>query len=135
AQALAGCARHYTYISTISVYAYHPAAGVTEHSPVLDCPPDATGTVDSLGYGELKAGSERAAGAAFPGKCLIVRPGLIVGPHENVRWLTWWLERVARGGTVLAPGGPGKPGPVTRGRDPAALGGGKTTRGPPPIVQ
>jgi len=108
AQALADHARHYTYISTISVYANHPADGVTETSPVLDCPADATGTVDSLGYGEAKAGSERAVGVAFPGRSLIVRPGLIVGPHENVRWLTWWLERVARGGTILAPGEPGK---------------------------
>jgi 2'-hydroxyisoflavone reductase len=120
AQALADHARHYTYISTISVYANHPAEGVTESSPVLDCAADATGTVDSLGYGELKAGSERAVGAAFPDRSLIVRPGLIVGPHENVRWLTWWLERVARGGTVLAPGGPDKEVRMTDVRDLAA---------------
>ena len=120
AQALADHARHYTYISTISVYANHPAEGVTETSPVLDCPADATGTVDSLGYGEAKAGSERAVGVAFPGRSLIVRPGLIVGPHENVRWLTWWLERVARGGTILAPGGPGKRVRMTDVRDLAA---------------
>ena len=120
AQALADHARHYTYISTISVYANHPAEGVTEASPVLDCAADATGTVDSLGYGELKAGSERAVGAAFPDRSLIVRPGLIVGPHENVRWLTWWLERVARGGTVLAPAGPDKEVRMTDVRDLAA---------------
>ena len=120
AQALSGHARHYTYISTISVYANHPAEGVTEASPVLDCPADATGTVDSLGYGEAKAGSERAVGAAFPHRSLIVRPGLIVGPHENVRWLTWWLGRVARGGTILAPGGPDKRVRMTDVRDLAA---------------
>ena len=108
AQILSGRAGHCTYISTVSVYAEYPQEPTTEKSPVFECPADATGTVDSLGYGPLKAGSERAASAAFPGRCLIVRPGLIVGPHENVRWLTWWLDRVARGGTILSPGEPGK---------------------------
>jgi len=103
AQVLAGRARHYTYISTLSVYAGYPAEAATEDSPTLACPPDAVGTVADLGYGQLKAGCERAVSGMFPGRCLIVRPGLIVGPHENVRWTTWWLARLARGGTVLAP--------------------------------
>jgi 2'-hydroxyisoflavone reductase len=134
ARALAGHARHYTYISTISVYVNHPAQGVTEASPVLDCPAEATGSVASLGYSELKAGSERAVGAAFPGRSLIVRPGLIAGPHENVPWLTWWLERVARGGTVLAPGGPGKQVRMTDARDLAAWVVDNTRRGLPATV-
>jgi 2'-hydroxyisoflavone reductase len=134
AQALADHARHYTYMSTISVYANHPAEGVTEASPILDCPADATGTVDSLGYGEAKAGSERAVGVAFPGRSLIVRPGLIVGPHENVRWLTWWLGRIARGGTVLVPGGPGKQVRMTDVRDLAAWVVDNTRRGLPATV-
>jgi nucleoside-diphosphate-sugar epimerase len=120
ARILAGRTGHYTYISTLSVYAEYPRQPTTENSPVLDCPADATGTVDSLGYGQLKAGSERAVTAAFPGRCLIVRPGLIVGPHENVRWLSWWLQRLARGGTVLAPGGPDRPVRMTDVRDLAA---------------
>jgi 2'-hydroxyisoflavone reductase len=134
AQALADHARHYTYISTVSVYANQPAQGVTEASPVLDCPAGAIGSVDSLGYSELKAGSERAVGAAFPGRSLIVRPGLIVGPHENVPWLTWWLERVARGGTVLAPGGPDKQVQMTDVRDLAAWVVDNTRRGLPATV-
>jgi len=116
------------------VYAEYPQQPTTENSPVLDCPADATGTVDSLGYGPLKAGSERAAGAAFPGRCLIVRPGLIVGPHENVQWLSWWLQRLARGGTVLAPDRPGKPVRMTDVRDLAAWVVGNTRRGLPATV-
>jgi 2'-hydroxyisoflavone reductase len=134
AQVLSGRAGHYTYISTVSVYAEYPQQPATEKSPVLDCPADATGTVDSLGYGPLKAGSERAAAAAFPGRCLIVRPGLIVGPHENVQWLSWWLRRLARGGTVLAPDGPGKPVRMTDVRDLAAWVVDNTRRGLPATV-
>jgi 2'-hydroxyisoflavone reductase len=117
AQFLAGRVPHYTYISSISVYAEYPGEGVTEESPVLGCPADATGTVETLGYGELKAGAERAVAAAMQGRCLIVRPGLIVGPHENVGRLPWWLGRLARGGTIIAPGEPGRPVRMTDARD------------------
>lgn len=117
AQLLAGRARHYTYISTISVYDARPGEGVTEDSPVLDCPADATGTVESLGYGELKAGAERAVATAMSGRCLIVRPGLIAGPHEDAGRVPWWLARLARGGDVLAPGEPGQPLRMTDARD------------------
>jgi nucleoside-diphosphate-sugar epimerase len=120
ARLLAGQVGSYTYISTISVYSAWPAEGVSEGSPVLECPPDAEGTVESLGYGELKAGCERAVNEALPGRGLIVRPGLIVGPHEDVGRLPWWLTRFARGGPVLAPGEPDRPVRVTDVRDLAA---------------
>jgi 2'-hydroxyisoflavone reductase len=103
AQLLAGHVGHYTYVSTISVYRDQPHEPATEESAVLDCPSDASGTIETLGYGELKAGSERAVQEAMPGRNLIARPGLIIGPHENVGRLPWWLTRIARGGQVLAP--------------------------------
>ncbi len=34
---------------------------------------------------------------------LIIRPGLIVGPHDPTDRFTYWPVRVARGGDVLAP--------------------------------
>jgi len=134
AEILAPRVQHYTYISTISVYATRPGEGVTEDSPVLDCPADATGTVETLGYGELKAGAERAVAAALPGRGLIVRPGLIVGPHEDVGRLPWWLARMARGGTVLAPGEPGQPVRMTDARDLASWVVDNTRRGLPATI-
>jgi nucleoside-diphosphate-sugar epimerase len=35
---------------------------------------------------------------------LHARAGLILGPHENIGRLPWWLNRLARGGPTLAPG-------------------------------
>ena len=119
ARLLAGHAGHYTYVSTISVYRDQPREPATEESAVLDCPPDASGTVETLGYGELKAGCERAVQEAMPGRSLIARPGLIIGPHENVGRLPWWLTRIARGGQVLAPS-PGSQLRMTDARDLAA---------------
>ena len=134
AQLLAGHVGHYTYVSSISVYRDYPREPVTESSPVLDCAADATGTVETLGYGELKAGSERAVAAALPGRHLLVRPGLIVGPHENIGRLPWWLARLARGGTVIAPGEPGRPVWLTDARDLASWLVDNTRRGIPGTV-
>jgi nucleoside-diphosphate-sugar epimerase len=125
---------HYTYVSSLSVYADFGTTPVSEDSPVAECPPDADGTVETLGYAELKAGSERAVLAALPGHCLIARPGLLLGPHENVGRLPWWLARMARGGPVLAPGGPDRPLRATDARDLAAWLVDNTRRGIPGVM-
>ncbi|MGH3120258.1 MAG: NAD-dependent epimerase/dehydratase family protein, partial [Streptosporangiaceae bacterium] len=134
ARLLAPRVRHYTYVSTLSVYAGFGEVPVSEESPVLDGSPDADGSVEELGYGELKVGCERAVEEALPGRCLIARPGLLVGPHENVGRLPWWLIRIARGGTVLAPGRPDRPLHVTDARDLAAWLVDNTRRGIPGVV-
>src|SRR5438270_522367 len=58
-------------------------------------------------YGSGKAGCERAVTTTFgPERATILRPGVILGPHEYVGRLPWWLRRMERGGQVLAPGSP-----------------------------
>lgn len=39
----------------------------------------------------------------FGEQALIVRPGLIVGPHDPTDRFTYWVERIAKGGEVLIP--------------------------------
>ncbi|MBG0830780.1 NAD-dependent epimerase/dehydratase family protein [Planomonospora sp. ID67723] len=104
-RALNGRAATYAFISSISACSAWPATGPTdEDSPRFECAPDA-GPQDG-DYGVLKAGCERAVEQGFDGSALIIEPGLILGPHENVGRLPWWLTRTARGGKVLAPGDP-----------------------------
>ncbi|MFC8920864.1 NAD-dependent epimerase/dehydratase family protein [Streptomyces sp. NPDC057116] len=101
ARLLAGRAGHYVYVSSRSVYAWPPAAGLAEDGPLVDASPDATG----VPYAEAKRGGELAALDAFgEERVLLGRAGLIIGPWENVGRLPWWLNRIARGGPVLAPG-------------------------------
>ncbi|MEW9530228.1 NAD-dependent epimerase/dehydratase family protein [Microbispora sp. NPDC049125] len=108
ARTLSGHASHYTFISSISAYADRlETPGIDENSPTFECPPDAG--ADDGDYGELKAGCERAVEQYFDGGALVVQPGLIIGPHENVGRLPWWLTRIAAGGRVLAPGDPSRP--------------------------
>ena len=57
-------------------------------------------------YGGLKAMCEAVVNEAFGAKALVVRPGLIVGPHDPTDRFTYWPARIARGGRVLAPGRP-----------------------------
>jgi len=42
----------------------------------------------------------------FPGKTLIIRPGLIVGPGDESDRFTYWPVRIDRGGEILATGDP-----------------------------
>jgi 2'-hydroxyisoflavone reductase len=110
AQALYGRAAAYAFLSTVSVYPDWPQGAVSEASRIYDCVPDVTGTAEdeanwsAMQYGSYKAGCERAVTAGFEGQVLILRPGVILGPWENVGRLTWWLARIAAGGRVLAPG-------------------------------
>jgi 2'-hydroxyisoflavone reductase len=95
AGALADRVGHYGFVSSGSAYADWPATPVSEDSPTWDS--------DEAEYGPAKAACERAAEAAMPGRVLIARAGVIVGPHENIGRLPYWLRRMARGGEVLAP--------------------------------
>lgn len=99
---LAGRATTYAYVSGRTVYRFPAPAGADESAPLVDGSPE-DGEVD---YPQAKAGGELAALAAFRDRALLVRPGLILGPHENTGRLPWWLHRIARGGRVLAPGPP-----------------------------
>jgi nucleoside-diphosphate-sugar epimerase len=98
ARLLADRAGHYVFVSSINAHPDWPEQVVDETSP--------TWQTDDDDYGAQKAAAERAVEAAMPGRASAVRAGLIVGPHDNVFRLPWWIERVSRGGDVLAPGDP-----------------------------
>jgi 2'-hydroxyisoflavone reductase len=104
AELLATRVGHYTFVSSVSVYADFAE------------PPDESRAVGSMAdesledmgdefqyYGPLKALCEREVERAFPTGALIVRPGLIVGPHDPTDRFTYWPRRLARGGEILAP--------------------------------
>ncbi|WP_187645556.1 NAD-dependent epimerase/dehydratase family protein [Streptomyces sp. TRM49041] len=102
ARLLAGRAGRYVYVSSCSVYEWPLVAALREDKPVVEASPD---DGDDVPYARAKRGGELAAVEAFgPERTLMARAGLILGPWENVGRLPWWLNRIARGGPVLAPG-------------------------------
>jgi 2'-hydroxyisoflavone reductase len=106
AELLANAVDHYTFISSISVYPHFRSLGLDESAPVATLGDPTTEEITGETYGPLKALCEQAAEQALPGRTLIIRPGLIVGPHDTSDRFTYWARRVAQGGEVLAPAHP-----------------------------
>jgi 2'-hydroxyisoflavone reductase len=108
AQALADSAGHYLFISSVSVYGDFSEPR-DENSPLEELAedkPDDRLLEDYSNYGALKALCERAVSQTIPDRHAVVRPGLIVGPHDPTGRFTYWPHRIARGGEVLVPGPP-----------------------------
>jgi 2'-hydroxyisoflavone reductase len=124
AQVLKGNVERYVFVSTISVYA-DTSKGVDETAPLAkyDGSDPFKETLEAMKasgyktYGPLKALSEQEAEKWFPGKTLIVRPGLIVGPRDETDRFTYWPVRIDRGGEVLTPGTPNDPVQLIDARD------------------
>jgi 2'-hydroxyisoflavone reductase len=117
AQVLQGNVGRYVFISTISVYSDNSKPGMDETGPLAkyegaDAMKETRETLIASKfalYGPLKVRSEQEAEKWFPGKSLIIRPGLIVGPGDESDRFTYWPVRLDRGGEVMAPGAPSDP--------------------------
>ncbi len=120
ADCLRGRVGHYQLVSSISVYARFQAAGTAEDSPLQSLADPEVQVVTGETYGGLKALCEAEARSGFAGRCLISRPGLLVGPWDPTDRFTWWVRRIAAGGDVLAPGDPHGPVQIIDARDAAA---------------
>src|SRR5438552_8168928 len=115
-QTLNGNVERYVFISTISVYAdTSKAVDETAALAQYDGPDPYKETLEAMRasgyktYGPLKVLSEKETEKWFPGKTLIIRPGLIVGPGDETDRFTYWPVRIDRGGEVLAPGNSNDP--------------------------
>ncbi len=117
AQAVANLTDHYTFISSISVYADFSKADIDEDAPVATLSDERVEEVTNETYGALKALCEQDAEKAMPGRTLIIRPGLIVGPGDYTDRFTYWPHRVAQGGEMLTPGDPTQQTQFIDGRD------------------
>jgi 2'-hydroxyisoflavone reductase len=111
--ALTDAVEHYGFVSSGNAYVDWPREPIDEASPTW---------TEGEDYGAQKALGERALQELLPGRVALLRAGLIVGPHDNVWRLPWWVQRVARGGEVLAPGRPDRPLQLVDARDLAAFG-------------
>jgi 2'-hydroxyisoflavone reductase len=109
---LAERAARYVYVSSGP-----PPVDATEAAATVSASPDA----EDGDYPERKRGAELAIAATFGERALVARAGLILGPHEDVGRLPWWLNRIAAGGPVLAPGPPEMPLQYIDARDLAAF--------------
>jgi len=113
---------HHVFISSVSAYAEPAEPGADETTPLaeLDAPDLDALEMSGETYGGLKVACERAALAAYGHDAVtIVRPTYVVGPYDYTGRFPWWVDRLARGGTVLCPGPPEAPLQLIDARDQA----------------
>lgn len=94
--ALADRARHWTLVSSVSVYRRNDEPGADESAEMVE-PEDLTD------YAQAKVAAERAAASRLGERLLVVRPGLITGPGDLSDRFGYWMARLHRGGCVLTP--------------------------------
>jgi 2'-hydroxyisoflavone reductase len=97
---------HWTFVSTVSVYADNRTPGQRADTAPLQAAtaPEIEHSTEEI-YGAAKVACEQAVGEG----AFICRPGLIVGPEDPTGRFTYWPARLAQGGEVLAPGPPDDP--------------------------
>jgi 2'-hydroxyisoflavone reductase len=118
ADVLRDAAGTYVFISSASVYPLR-SEDKSETGPVLPLEDPTTEDIRA-NYGALKAACEDLLTGCFGERALIVRSGLIVGPHDPSGRFTYWALRLGRGGEVLGPGDPDRPMQFIDARDQAA---------------
>jgi 2'-hydroxyisoflavone reductase len=101
---------HHIFISSTSAYRTPVAPGFNESAPLADLDDPTTEEITDETYGGLKVACENIATELYgPDALTIVRPTYVIGPYDRSYRFTWWVERIAAGGTVLAPGDPADP--------------------------
>jgi 2'-hydroxyisoflavone reductase len=95
----------YCFISTISVYRDEQPRPITEDGELIrfESTPESEAVTGET-YGGFKVLCEEAI-EQIVGKdrTLLIRPGLIVGPHDPTDRFTYWIDRFSRRGEVLLP--------------------------------
>ncbi|HET6259476.1 NAD-dependent epimerase/dehydratase family protein [Pseudonocardia sp.] len=115
--ALAVNAAHWTFISTINVYADSTTPDQGVDATLVVPRTDDTPTEDPEAYGPIKVASENAVRDTVGPRALIVRSGLICGPDDGSDRFGYWPNRFARGGHAVVPADPGQPAQLVDVRD------------------
>lgn len=102
---LADRTERYVFISSVAVHEPTSHPGITEDSPVQRDPePDDPVAWWHDAYARDKVACEDLVLATFgPERTLVLRPGMLVGPHDPIWYLPTLVARFRRGGRVLVP--------------------------------
>ncbi|MFO0837809.1 MAG: NAD-dependent epimerase/dehydratase family protein [Phycisphaerae bacterium] len=106
AEMLQARVRRYVFISAVAVY------GDPRDRPVCETHPRVTPAgdeiraeeLDNQTYGMAKVACENIIHALFADRGTVLRPQIVLGPHDPSARYAYWIRRVERGGEMLAPG-------------------------------
>lgn len=95
----------YMFVSTISVYNDYTNGRPIEASSTFEQIIESD-EVTGETYGPLKVMCEKLLKDQMNGRALIIRPCIIVGPHDPTDRFTYYAKRLSEDGPVAVPGGP-----------------------------
>jgi 2'-hydroxyisoflavone reductase len=87
-EVLAGTTRHWTLVSSVSVYARNTEPGADEDAALVE-------PADPSNYAHAKVTAERVTIEAVGDRLLIARPGIIAGPGDTSDRFSYWVSRLA----------------------------------------
>ena len=105
AEGLRASVGRYVFVSAVSVYG-DPQADrpVRESCPRMPPAGEDVTEVDGATYGALKVSCENIALQVYDDRCTLLRPQVVVGPHDPTSRYSYWVRRALQGGDILAPG-------------------------------
>lgn len=102
ARILHDVAPSYAVVSTVTAHKDWPAWPVEASSPTYETGITEGPSSDLAKYGRLKAGIERAVETIYGHiNTLVLRPGVVLGPHEDLGRLPDYLRRASNGEFVV----------------------------------
>ena len=105
AEALGARVRRYLFVSAVSVYGDpQDDRPVRENCPRMPPAGEDVTEVNGATYGALKVSCENIVLQVYGDRCTILRPQIVVGPHDPTGRSSYWVRRALQGGDMLAPG-------------------------------
>jgi 2'-hydroxyisoflavone reductase len=104
AEKLRTSVKRYLFVSAVSIYGDPVHRPVRETNPRMSPASEDVVEVEGEMYGRLKVTCENIIQQVYAERCTLLRPQIVVGPHDPSGRYSHWVQRAVRGGDMLAPG-------------------------------
>jgi 2'-hydroxyisoflavone reductase len=92
------------FVSAVAIYGDPQDRPVRETHPRVQPAPEDVIAVEGEMYGRLKVTCEDIVQEVYADRCTILRPQIVVGPHDPSGRYPYWVQRARLSGPMLAPG-------------------------------
>jgi 2'-hydroxyisoflavone reductase len=104
AERLRRSVKRYVFVSAVSVYSESSQRPIRETHPRMPPASEDVTEVNGETYGALKVTCENIVQEIYADRCALLRPQIVVGPHDPSGRYSYWVQRALQGGDMLAPG-------------------------------